>query len=411
MFLRKYRDFYPDTCIVPLECVRYNPRAFFLTPTRVKDDQSMTSAAAAAAPALNASEQLRYAVEIIQLEGQTLLNLAKRLDGEFCRAVEMLFRCRGSAIVTGMGKAGLIGQKIAATFASTGTRSHYLHPGEAVHGDLGRIHQHDLLVVLSQSGETEEVTRLLPSLASFGVPIIAVTGRRNSTLGRAATVVVDLGPLQEACSLGLAPSTSTTAMLAAGDALALVTSRMREFRKEDFARFHPAGALGRQLSKVEDHMRPLAECRTANCSHSVRQVFVEGRWPGRRTGAIMIVDHDGLLRGIFTDSDLARLFESRRDNALDEPIRNVMTKKPSSVPHGSMMTDAVAIMAERKISELPVIDENGRPVGLIDVTDVVSMLPEKPPVSEPKPGESIRHVVPPPKSQLFSQASQTREAT
>src|SRR6185295_11273417 len=131
------------------------------------------------------------------------LSLARRLDGEFCQAVDFLFRCRGSVIVSGMGKAGLIGQKIAATLASTGTRSHYLHPAEAVHGDLGRIHQSDLLLVLSQSGETEEVVRLLPSLAGFGVPIIAITGRRNSTLGRAATVVIDLGPLQEACSLGL----------------------------------------------------------------------------------------------------------------------------------------------------------------------------------------------------------------
>ena len=207
---------------------------------------------------LSAAEQLRYAREIIQLEGQALQNLAARLDGEFCRAVDILFRCRGSVIVTGMGKAGLIGQKIAATLASTGTRSHYLHPGEAVHGELGRIHNDDVVMIFSQSGETEEVLRLLPSLAQLKVPIIAVTSRRASTLGNAATVVIDMGPLQEACSLGLAPSTSTTAMLAVGDAQALVTSRMRQFGREDFARFHPAGNLGRQLSKVDDHMRPLA---------------------------------------------------------------------------------------------------------------------------------------------------------
>jgi arabinose-5-phosphate isomerase len=327
-------------------------------------------------PRLTAYDQLRYAREIISAEANTLLHLAQRLDTEFCRAVDALYRCRGSVIVTGMGKAGIIAQKIAATLSSTGTRGHYLHPAEAVHGDLGRIHADDVVLLLSQSGETEEVTRLLPSLREFGVTIIAITGKRTSTLARAATVTIELGPLQEACSLGLAPSTSTTAMLAMGDALALVVSRMRDFRPEDFARFHPAGALGRKLSKVDDCMRPLKECRVASCEHSVRQVLVEARWPGRRTGAIMIVDPQGKLRGIFTDSDLARLFESRRDAAIDGSIRDVMTKHPASVPSGSMLIDAVCIMAERKISELPIIDRDGKPVGLLDITDVVGIEPE-----------------------------------
>ncbi len=333
----------------------------------------------AAAP-LAAYDQLRYAREIIAIEGQTLLHLAERLDADFCRAIEQLYHCRGSVIVTGMGKAGMIAQKIAATLASTGTRGHYLHPAEAVHGDLGRIHTDDVVLILSQSGETEEVTRLLPSLKEFGVTIIALTGKRTSMLGRAATVTIELGPLQEACSLGLAPSTSTTAMLAMGDALALVTSRMRDFKPEDFARFHPAGTLGRKLSKVNDRMRPLEECRVALCTLTVRHVFAEGRWPGRRTGAIMIVDPQGKLHGIFTDSDLARLFESRRDGAIDDPIRDVMTKNPATVPVGSMLVDAVAIMAERKISELPVIDRDGKPAGLIDITDVVGLVPEAPSV-------------------------------
>jgi arabinose-5-phosphate isomerase len=329
------------------------------------------------APAtLAAAEQLKYAAEIIEIEGNTLLSLAKRLDGEFCRAVDLVFRCSGSLIVTGIGKAGLIGQKLAATLASTGTRSHFLHPGEAVHGDLGRIHHNDVVLVLSQSGETEEVVRLLPSLASFGVPVIALTGRAASTLGRAATVVIPLGPLQEACSLGLAPSTSTTAMLAMGDALALVVSRLRDFRKEDFARFHPAGALGRQLAKVEDCMRPLAQCRLARADQTVREVLAAPRPSGRRTGAIMLTDSAGALVGIFTDSDLARLFERRREGSLDGPIRDVMTHGPRTVPQGSRMPDAVAIMAERKLSELPVIDATAKPIGLIDITDVVGLFPE-----------------------------------
>ncbi|MBI3838510.1 MAG: KpsF/GutQ family sugar-phosphate isomerase [Planctomycetia bacterium] len=330
----------------------------------------------ASTPPLSPLEQLRYAREIIQLEGHALATLARRLDGEFCRAVDTLYDCQGSVIASGMGKAGLIAQKVAATLASTGTRSHYLHPGEAVHGDLGRIHQDDVLVIFSQSGETEEVVRLLPSLADLGVDMIAITAGRASTLGQAASVTLELGPLQEACALGLAPSTSTTAMLAVGDALALVTSRMRDFRREDFARFHPAGSLGRQLSKVDDFMRPLVDCRLALETKSVREVFVERNRTGRRTGAIMLTDGAGKLAGLFTDSDLARLFEGRRDAALDSPIREVMTSRPATVPQGSMMVDAVAIMAERKISELPVLDSTGRPQGLIDITDVVGLFPE-----------------------------------
>jgi arabinose-5-phosphate isomerase len=321
-------------------------------------------------------EQLRYAREIISLESQALAHLARRIDGEFCRAVDLLYECRGSVLTSGMGKAGLIAQKIAATLASTGTRSHFLHPAEAVHGDLGRVHREDLLLIFSQSGETEEVVRILPSLVSFGVAIVAVCARRSSALGRAATVTIELGPLQEACSLGLAPSTSTTAMLALGDALALVTSRMREFGREDFARFHPAGNLGRQLSKVEDVMRPLADCRVAAAEQTVRNVFVTHGRAGRRTGAIMLIDAEGKLAGLFTDSDLARLFEHKRDAALDRPIAEVMTARPLRVPRGAMTLDAIAIMAEHKISELPVVDEQLRPCGMIDVTDVVALFPE-----------------------------------
>ena len=337
----------------------------------------MSSEAAATSGKLSPFEQLRYARQILQTESQTLAQVAGGLDRRFCQAVELLYRCRGSVIVTGMGKAGLVGQKIMATLASTGTRSHCLHPAEAVHGDLGRVHQDDVMLILSQSGETEEVVRLLPSLAELGVPILAMTGRAQSTLGRAAAVTLELGPLVEACSLGLAPTTSTTAMLAMGDALALVTSRMRDFGREDFARFHPGGSLGRKLSKVDDYLRPLEHCRVAPEWKTVREVFVSLSVPGRRTGAIMLVDREGKLTGLFTDSDLARLFEHRRDRELDEPVRDVMTADPATIRAGSMMVDAVAVMARRKISELPVIDAEGRPAGLIDVTDVMSMFPEE----------------------------------
>jgi arabinose-5-phosphate isomerase len=339
--------------------------------------------ARATSATLSPFEQLRYARQIIELESQALAKVAKRLDSEFCRAVQCIFDCPGSVIVSGIGKAGLVGQKIMATLASTGTRSHCLHPAEAVHGDLGRVHRDDVMLILSQSGETEEVIRLLPSLEALNVPIIAITGRTDSTLAAAATIVIDLGPLQEACSLGLAPSTSTTAMLAVGDALALVVSQMRHFGPDDFARCHPAGSLGRKLSKVQNHVRPLEQCRLAPDCQTVREVIVSASLPGRRTGAIMLVNEEGKLSGIFTDSDLARLFERRRDHELDGPIRNVMTANPCTVEVGSMFSDAVAIMAERKISELPVVDAQGVPVGLIDITDLMAKLPGDAPLAQP----------------------------
>lgn len=326
---------------------------------------------------LDSCEQLDYAKQIVRRYAQTLETLASRLNASFHQASEALFKCQGSVIVSGMGKAGHIGQKIAATLASTGTRSHFLHPAEAVHGDLGRVHCDDVVLIFSASGETEEVVRLLPSLRELQTPVIAVTCRANSTLARQAEILLDLGEIPEAGLLGLAPSTSTVAMLAMGDALALVTSRMRGFQPADFARFHPGGSLGLKLSNVEHHMRPLAECRLARQWQTVREVFVEQSRPGRRSGAIMLTDENGRLSGLFTDSDLARIFESRRDAVLDEAIGNVMTAAPTSVQCSAKMTAAVALLAGRKISELPVTDEQGRPVGLIDITDVLGILPEE----------------------------------
>jgi arabinose-5-phosphate isomerase len=354
----------------------YNIYRLFL----VRDDWKMSMEAPAAALSGNLSpfEQLGYARQIILIEGRALNQLANRLDSEFCQAVKLLHQCRGNVIVSGIGKAGVIGQKITATLASTGTPSHWLHPAEAVHGDLGRIHRNDVVLILSQSGETEEIVRLLPSLRELGVPIVAITGQRTSTLGQAAIVTIELGNLQEACALGLAPTTSTTAMLAIGDALALVTSRMRRFGREDFARFHPGGSLGNKLSKIEDHMRPLQQCRVASEDQTVREVLIRVGKPGRRTGATMLVNGQGVLSGIFTDSDLARLFEQRRDNDLDKPVRSVMTPNPLRAQAGSMMIDAVAVMAERKISELPVVDAADRPMGIIDITDVVGLFPKEP---------------------------------
>jgi len=319
---------------------------------------------------LSSLEQLRQGREVIRAEASTLHALAEHLNDDFCAAVELLHACRGSVLVAGMGKAGLIGQKIVATLASTGTRSHFVHPSEAIHGDLGRIHRDDVLLVLSYSGETEEIVRLLPAVKQLGATVIAITGQPGSTLGKCAAVTLDLGAIREACPLGLAPSASTTAMLALGDALALVLSQMRHFSEEDFARFHPGGSLGRKLSKVEEAMRPLEQCRLARAEQTVREALLLQSRPGRRTGAVMIVDDSGRLAGIFTDSDLAKLLEARRESRIDGPLADVMTHHPTTVELGTRLVVACQLLADRKISELPVIDAQGQPVGLIDITDV-----------------------------------------
>lgn len=319
--------------------------------------------------------QLDLARTVICHEAQALLALASRLDERFERAIDLLCARQGNVVVCGMGKAGLIGRKLSATFSSTGTRSHFLHPAEALHGDLGCVGPDDAVLMLSASGETEEVVALLAPLREMAVPVLAMTCRSHSTLASAAAVVLDLGAQEEACDLGLAPTTSTTAMLALGDALALALSRLRGFTSDDFARYHPGGSLGRRLARVDDLMRPLTECRVAAQSESVREVFVRLSRPGRRSGAVMVTGDDGRLAGIFTDSDLARILERRREQALDGPLADVMTPNPQTVRSGAAMNEAIEILAGRKISELPVVDDALRPVGMIDITDVVGLLP------------------------------------
>jgi len=324
------------------------------------------------------AEGVLFAREVLRIEADALDRVRERLDSTIARAAERVHRCRGSVIVTGMGKAGIVGQKLAATLASTGTRAFPLHPGEAAHGDLGRIRADDVVIALSQSGETEEVLRLLPALRRIGAALVAITGRAESSLGRAAEYCVALGPIEEACPLGLAPSASTTAMMAVGDALALLVSRMRDFRAEDFALYHPGGTLGRRLALVDDLMRTNGRLRVAREDLSVREVFVMLAGPRRRSGAVLVVDDAERLVGIFTDSDLARLFETRRDDLLDRPIGEVMTPDPVQILAGSSVGEAVEAMKARKISELPVVDRGGRPVGLIDLTDLIGLVPSDP---------------------------------
>lgn len=317
--------------------------------------------------------QLREAREIISHEGQALLALARRLDTRFCDAVEMLAGCRGNTLVTGIGKAGLIGRKIAATLSSTGTRAHFVHPTEALHGDLGCIGPDDVWLMLSNSGETEEICRLLPLIADQRLSVIAITASDASTLGAAADVTIQLGRMVEAGVHGLAPTTSTAAMLAVGDALALVISQVRNFTPQQFAVFHPGGSLGRRLASVKDIMRAGDQVRIANESATIREVFVTLARPGRRTGAVMLVDADGRLSGLFTDSDLARLLEHHRDQQFDRPISEVMTNKPLTIGPDAILEEVLQLLGARHVSELPVVDAAGCPVGLIDITDLIGL--------------------------------------
>ena len=317
---------------------------------------------------LHEAEAIRQTAELLQTE-----------EGEqmFCTAAEMILAAQGSLIVTGMGKAGLIGQKLTATFASTGTPAHFIHPGEAIHGDLGRLKASDVVLALSNSGETEELTRILPLIRSHTAGLIAICGRANSSLAMAADSVLQISSGSEACRLNLAPSASTAAMLALGDALALGVSDLRGFSEDNFAAFHPGGALGLKLMAVEQAMRPLDQCRVGAETLSVRESF-SIKQPTRRSGAIMLLDRGGVLTGIFTDSDLAKLLQSRDGDALDRPISEVMTRRFSAIAVGGRVQDAIAVLSSRKISELPVVDDQNKPLGLIDITDVMQLMSSQP---------------------------------
>jgi arabinose-5-phosphate isomerase len=309
-------------------------------------------------------ERLDYAREVVRAEAAALGCVADRLDASFLQAVDLLERVTrgaGRVAVTGTGKSADVGQKITGTLNSTGTRAYVLDATRALHGDLGMVHPDDAALVLSHSGESEEIVRLLGPLRPLVRGVVGLTGSAGSTLARKADVTLVYGPLEEVCPLRLAPSASTTAMIALGDALAFTLMRERDFTPEDFARFHPAGSLGRKLVRVEAVMRQGAELRLAPAGDTVRAVLAGARHAGRRTGALMLTDEAGRLCGLFTDSDLARLIEDRRDDALDRPVREVMTADPLTVAVGSRVAEAVEVLRRHKISELPVIDGAGRP--------------------------------------------------
>jgi arabinose-5-phosphate isomerase len=325
----------------------------------------------------SSDELLRAARDALQQEASAIRLLADQVLGptgpKFLAAAELLRSCRGMVVVTGMGKAGLIGAKVSATLASTGTRSHFLHPAEAAHGDLGRIDEQDVVLALSFSGSTEEVVRLLEPIRRIGAKLVAVTGHPQSPLGKHADLVLDVGKVVEACPLGLAPTTSTSVMLALGDALALTVMRMKNFSSGDFARYHPAGELGRKLLTVGEVMRKGRYSPTV--PSGTKLVDAVKAMTDTRAGAVTVIDANGQAIGFYTDGDLRRnLLQRSGSGAFDvarPTIDEVMTRHPITIAPAHLATEALHLMKERQLDQILVVAEDGRPAGLLDVQDLL----------------------------------------
>ncbi len=317
---------------------------------------------------------LDYAREVIKAEAEAIGSVTPIVDESFAEAAEMIYDCTGSCIVSGIGKAGIIGQKISATMASTGTPSHFLHPVEAVHGDLGRLRQDDIVIVLSYGGETDEVTRLINLVKQLEIKLIAITGDSDSTLSRHADVVLCMGQINEACPLGVAPSVSTACMLAIGDALAFTVMKARNFSVEDYARFHPGGSLGAKLMTVEQSMmfRPGEKLPLTQVTDTVKELL-EKTSDVKRHGAVMVVDKEGKLAGIITDADLRRLVTQQGQQAFGFKVSDIMTADCKKIRADALAAEATAIFHKYRIDDLPVVDADNRPVGLIDVQDIVTI--------------------------------------
>ncbi|OGX05249.1 MAG: hypothetical protein A3G87_06560 [Omnitrophica bacterium RIFCSPLOWO2_12_FULL_50_11] len=307
--------------------------------------------------------------KILHMESRAVRELIPRIDRNFERALDLLERCTGRVVLTGMGKPGFIGRKIAATLASTGTPSLFLHPAEAVHGDLGMVTKRDVVIAISNSGETEEITKLLSTIKRMGAAVIAMTGNRESTLAKNSDVVLNVGLGREACPWNFAPTASTTASLAMGDALALCLAKRKGFREDDFARLHPGGSLGRKLIKVRDLMRRGRNHPTVQGNASVQKALLA--ITRARAGSVTIVDGRGKLKGLFTDGDLRRHLRKNGVSILTEKIGTLATKRPVTIQEAKLAAEAIRLLRERKIDELPVVDKKGRAVGLLDVQDLL----------------------------------------
>lgn len=317
--------------------------------------------------------RLARAAEVLRIEAAAIAQLGERLDASFSAAVDLVLRCEGQVVATGMGKAGIVGQKISATLASTGTPSFSLHPAEGLHGDLGRIRAQDLLLALSNSGETAEVTRLVAAVKKTGTRAIGITGRPDSSLGRLADTVLDIGAIEEACPLKLAPTATTTAMLALGDALAMVVLEERGFRREDFARFHPSGSLGRRFLTVGEVMRKGEELPLVRGDLTVAQALIRSTETPGKPGVVLVVDGQDRLQGIFTDGDLRRLLAGGDSRVLDTPVAEHMSRQPKVLHPDQLVEEAHRLLRENKKDQAPVIDAEGRAIGLLDVQDLLDL--------------------------------------
>jgi len=317
---------------------------------------------------------LDYATSVMEIEAGAIKSMAPIIGDSFAQAVEMIYGNGGSVIVTGIGKAGIIGAKISATLASTGTPSHFLHSAEAVHGDLGRVQENDVVLALSYSGESDEIIRLINAIKQRQIKLISITGDAESRLAKHSDVVLCIGQLSEACPLGLAPSVSTTCMLALGDAIAFTVMKARNFSAEDYARFHPGGLLGARLITVGQSMmfKRGEELPLARTSDTIRQMLDKTAAIKRR-GAVMIVDADGQLAGIITDADLRRAMGKIGSEVFDRKSAELMTPDCKRVTEETLAAEAMAIFHRYRIDELPVINGENKPVGLIDVQDIVAI--------------------------------------
>ncbi len=311
---------------------------------------------------------LNIARKVLEIEARALSDLVARLDDRFVHAVEILMSCQGRVVVAGMGKSGLVGQKISATLSSTGTPSFFLHPAEALHGDLGRLVRHDVLLALSYSGETEELLRLLDTVKRLDIPLIALTGCLASTLAQASDVVIDVGIRQEACPLGLAPTASTTAMIAMGDALAMAVLEKRGFDEEDYAALHPGGGLGVRLRRVENVMHVGEQMPMVAPETRLPDVIYEMSRKG--LGHTAVVSAAGRVLGMVSDGDLRRVFQREGNHALSLVAEECMTRSPVTIHRKELATKALNLMEGRKITSLLVVDNEGKLEGVVHIHDL-----------------------------------------
>ncbi len=313
---------------------------------------------------------------VLQTEADAVRRMIDQLDDQFDRAAAAIADAEGAVIVSGIGKSGLVGQKISATFSSLGTPSHFMHPVEAMHGDVGRVRRGDVMLLLSHGGATEEVLALAAVVRQDRITVISITGNRDSHLAKLSDCHLCIGDVTEACPHNLAPTTSTTAQLALGDALALAVAERRRFTADDYHRSHPGGNLGRQLMRLVDVMRLKAgeNLPLISPDRTIEDVLREtSGGGGRRPGAVVIVDDAGRLAGIFTDADLARRLVREGAAALGRPIGQVMTANPQHLTDAHLVRDAVQLVREMRLDEIPVVDGEGRPVGMIDVQDLLAL--------------------------------------